>query len=304
MASLSQLTQVRQQLIDRMAAEEQGIQLLNSVEPISSGDAALDQRLSPVANSLAVARKSFDAMFNHTVELINELSDEIQATAKAKYWNTPKPILDQRAEKLRSDLFKEYQSDVDEVHHVVRAMNSWQFPSLEIGCGYSQFTRDMVAGDPLYLTDVYQELIDAQVAPFADAYQRRVRPYLIDPDMNGYDSLPKNQFGFILAWNVFNYYPPEQLELMLNICHELLRPGGTVFFSFNNCEIPACIRLVENDHAAWMTSSLLQDIVTRIGYGAMALSDKTGTVHWAKLSKSGALNTSRKHQTFGEIISV
>ena len=113
---------------------------------------------------------------------------------------------------------------------------AWQYPTLELGSGLCEFTKDLVGSDPLYITDCLPELLDEAVAQFNPVYQKRVRPYLIDYRLQDYSKLPQGQFGFVFAWNVLNYYPMPKIIRLLPKIERLLRPGGVFMFSYNNSD--------------------------------------------------------------------
>ena len=65
-----------------------------------------------------------------------------------------------------------------------------------------------------------QEFLDSTLSKFNETYQRRVRPYLVGSDGISdfdYSMLPINQFGFIFAWNVINFWPFQETKLTLKI---------------------------------------------------------------------------------------
>jgi phospholipid N-methyltransferase len=183
----------------------------------------------------------------------------------------------------------------------------WKYPCLEIGPGDGFWTEYLVAGDPLYIVDQHQEFLDSTVEKFNPVYQKRIRPYLTGIHANRSDTdlsmLPHNQFGFIFSWNVFNYLPLAETQSMLEQSFDLLRPGGIMMFSYNNCDSPQCTEFVEKGFRSWMPSKLLLDTCKSIGFEIIHNITKEETIHWVEIKKPGVLKTVKGHQVLGEISS-
>ena len=190
----------------------------------------------------------------------------------------------------------------------LRGYTDWHYPCLEIGPGDGAWTEHLVAGDPLYIIDIHQEFLDSTLSKFNSIYRNRVRPYLADEthaDLQGsMDMLPKNQFGFIFSWNVFNYFPLTETRNMLTQAMELLRPGGTMMFSYNNCEVPQCAEYVEQGFRSWMPESLLIETCKSLGFEIVATRAIEETVHWIEIRKPGELETVKAHQVLGKIVTI
>jgi SAM-dependent methyltransferase len=180
-----------------------------------------------------------------------------------------------------------------------------RFAALEIGPGDGQWTEYLVAADPLYLVDVHEEFIKSTLSKFPIEYQARLRPYLIgfNEDKENYlDQLPQQQFGFVFAWNVFDFLPPDIVEKYLFSVYEILRPGGSFLFSYNNCENPVNAKYAEIGFKGWMTKNLLEKLSIKYSY-IIENFDSHDHVNWAILRKPGNLTSVKALQTLGKIIS-
>lgn len=190
----------------------------------------------------------------------------------------------------------------------IRSYTDWHYPTLEIGPGDGQWTEHLIAADPLYIVDVHQEFLDSTVSKFNSVYQNRIRKYLLKshtgPEAFDLSQLPENQFGFIFSWNVFNYFPLTETTAMLKESFKLLKPGGSMMFSFNNCDIPQCAEFAEVGFMSWMTSGLLQKTVSDIGYEIINVRQIEETVNWIEIRKPGTLKTVKAHQALGKIINL
>lgn len=188
-----------------------------------------------------------------------------------------------------------------------RKYTDWHFPALEIGPGDGIWTEHLIAGDPLYIVDIHQEFLDATLSKFNPVYRNRIRPYLVgshginDTDLS---MLPQNQFGFIFSWNVFDYFPETHIMLYLEQAMNILRPGGVMMFSYNNCDMYQCAAYAEQGFKGWMTAPLLSEICAKLGFEIINLNSVEETVHWIEIKKPGELKTVKAHQVLGEIVHI
>jgi SAM-dependent methyltransferase len=194
--------------------------------------------------------------------------------------------------------------------NVVRGYTDWQYPTLEIGPGNGDWTEHLIAGDPLYIADTRQVYIDATLSRFNDIYRRRMRPYIVKEGLGenyaNLSELPQNQFGFVFAWNVFNYFPLVEMTSYLRESFKVLRPGGVMMFSYNNCDMPICAYNVEVGYKSWMTKNLLIDTCTNLGFEIINTQSVAGAeeVHWIEIKKPGKLRTVKAHQALGKILPI
>jgi len=194
-----------------------------------------------------------------------------------------------------------------EIGTIVRSYTDWHYPTLEIGPGDGEWTESLVAGDPLYIVDRHEEFLNSTLSKFNEVYRRRVRAY--QTDAHGIPTfylgmLPKNQFGFIFAWNVVNFWPYEETRYVLEQCYDLLRPGGSIMFSFNNCDVVQCAEYAETGFKSYLTPKLLNTIFQELGFIVKHYRSTSVNVHWVEIQKPGVLTTTKRHQTLGRICSV
>jgi len=175
----------------------------------------------------------------------------------------------------------------------------WKYPTLEIGCRDGEWTKHLIAGDPLYLTDVHQDFLDSAVKDYPPEYQRRTRPYLIK---NGdYSILPQKQFSFVFSWNHFNYKSLDTLKQSFKQVFNLLRPGGVFMFSYNNGDLPAGAAYAETYFMSYIPKSMLVPMCQMLGFEVIYSRDYEPAVSWLELRKPGDLTTVKGHQALGVI---
>ena len=187
------------------------------------------------------------------------------------------------------------------IYHYV----DWRYPALEIGPGDGLFTEEMSAGDPLYIVDVHQEFLDSTKKRFNEFYAtRRLRSYLTHQSQYDLSMLPQEQMGFVLSWNVFNYFPLEAIKSYLKEIKKVVRPGGTVMFSYNNSDRWQGAEMVENAFMCHTPKYMLIPLVESLGFTVTASYDYDPTVSWVEIQKPGRLKTCKAHQSMGAVIQI
>ena len=265
------------------------------------------EQISDLVSTVEKAEQNLESVENKLPDLINQIEQEINEITSEYlargyiingfYGSNSTDIATERNDRLLpvSDDTR------SEIIVRLRGYTDWHYPCLEIGPGDGTWTEHLVAGDPLYLADIHQEFLDSTLSKFNGIYQNRVRTYLV---ADGLGQLPKNQFGFIFSWNVFNYFPLAETKNMLTESFELLRPGGTMMFSYNNSEVPQCAEYVEQGFRSWMPRSLLVETCQALGFEIIATRAIEETVHWIEIRKPGELKTVKAHQVLGKIVTV
>lgn len=181
---------------------------------------------------------------------------------------------------------------------------NWKFPGLIIRPGQESWVTNCVGLDPLYLVDIHKELLQPALERFPVGYQRRLRPYVIQEKLfnNMFDLLPAGQIGYCLIYNFFNFKP---LQLMLNYLKQiyaLLRPGGVLAFTFNDCDRYGGVRSVEMGCLNFCPWTMLHSLCQEIGYEIHRKEDLNESLSWVEMSKPGTLHTVKAAQAFAKII--
>ena len=192
----------------------------------------------------------------------------------------------------------------------ISSYSSWQYPGLQLNCRYppvlsenkieppadskikyasaTDHINSMVASDPLYLASPKMSELDKIISMYPPAYQNRVRRYTITNfDLS---PLPQSQFGFILCWDYLNYKLFDSIESYLRLIFNLLRPGGVLMFSYNNCDIEHSASLVDNKQACWANFDQMKNLALSVGFEIAATydleSEYTNTPTWTKLDET------------------
>jgi SAM-dependent methyltransferase len=186
-----------------------------------------------------------------------------------------------------------------------RLMNytNWQLPGIIIRPGLETFIDDMVSYDPLYLVDNDYAMLKPTVEKFPEAYQRRLRQYIInEQDESILNKIPKNQFGMCLIYNYLNFKPLEVIKRYLTEVYDILRPGGICILTFNDCDRAIAIGLVEQHFACYTPGRLIYDLARSLGYEVVFTWNDGEASTWLELRKPGELTSLRGGQTLAKII--
>lgn len=188
----------------------------------------------------------------------------------------------------------------------LRNLSDWRLPGLIFRPGLEDFVEDMVPLDPLYLVDQHQDLLVPSVRKFTPEYQRRLREYVVDDRQPNaiLEKLPNNQFGFVFAYNYFNYKPLEILNRYIAELAAKLRPGGTLLMTYNNCDRAQGVGLAER---AWMMYQPRRLVVAQVEQSGLEVAgayDGPGDISWLEIRKPGNIETLRGGQTLAKIVAL
>jgi len=182
----------------------------------------------------------------------------------------------------------------------------WRYPGLCVGPMRTEFTDEMVSNDPLYVCDFDEALINPFLDQQNQVYRHRIRPYVIqkyDWNRKLFKDLPQGQFGLVFLANYMEYLPMDGIKSILAEVHDLLRPGGTCVFTFNDCDNYLNIRLCERYYRTYSPGSMVRELAKELGYKITYSYDHTYGFSWMEISKRGTLKTRKGGQALAKVIS-
>ena len=196
----------------------------------------------------------------------------------------------------------------------ISKLSQVKYPGLQINskffcidtCNENDWINYMVASDPLYLLGPNFTNLEKSLLSYPEVYQKRVRLYMLD-DKRNLSVLPQGQFNLIFCWDFFNYLSIETIDCYLHQLIRLLRPGGTLLFTYNNCDLVDSAKLVDQDGASWTTPLLLEKTYSEHGFELVEFDDiisddvNFSHVSWVELKRPGRLTTSKMTQASGAI---
>jgi SAM-dependent methyltransferase len=217
----------------------------------------------------------------------------------SKEQNTPEYILDQDLfhTLIYKDEIKNY--FIDRLHY----LSSWKYPGMFIRPENGRSIDEMTSSDPLYVADDHEHLLFPTKQMWNDDYQNRIRYHVIDDTKDIiFKQFPKKQFGLIVVMNYLNHKPLELIKRYLMELYGLLRPGGTLLFTYNNCNIPLAVQNFEKMCGSYTPGSLVEPMVEFIGFEIFeSYNEPLTNVSWLELKKPGELTSLRGGQCLAEI---
>lgn len=199
------------------------------------------------------------------------------------------PISDERREYIKSR---------------VMAHSDYHYAGMIIRPGLEDWIEHMVACDPLYVVDTNHDMFTPTKEKFNELYQSRLRYYAIresdsQPMMN---QLPTSQFGFCLAYNFFQYKPFEIMRAYLREIYGLLRPGGVLAMTYNDCDRKGAVELAERSFTCYTPGRMILAICESIGFVIEQNYRLDAAANWVELRRPGQLISLRGGQTLAKIV--
>jgi hypothetical protein len=300
-------------------------------------DQIIDEKISIInsinttefVHSLAIATDNYQKIKVDSQNIINDLNNLI-STVEQKIDTVGDEIIEfQKQNQLIDNQFypDSQKTILDSIRSAVASNGRWQYPGLILYPPSKTWIDLMVASDPLYLiVDVSSQvgvkfdkndtqkavvvwsekfrnqLLENLIKEYPEQYQRRLRLY------ENIDLLPQNQFGLILTWDFITYLPISETKKYFHKFLNLLRPGGTLIFNYNNCDIDAVAELAEGNYKYYFSEGQLKKILIEIGFDVIKSEDEYSDNlklpdSWMKIQKPGELTTVKRAQALGSVLS-
>lgn len=186
----------------------------------------------------------------------------------------------------------------------ILSYNDWRLPGLIFRPALEKHVEQLVPLDPLYMVDNNHDLLKPAHQAFSAEYQRRLRLYTIQETLGQpfLTALPDSQFGFCFAYNYFNYKPMEVICQYLDELWKKMRPGGTVFFTFNDCDRAHGVALAESSFMCYTPGSMIQEHAESLGFELTHRHIGLGNIAWLEFQKPGQIQTVRGGQTLAKVV--
>lgn len=261
---------------------------------------ALEQALARAEAELRTFDGTVAQMIQHIDDLIARRHPEYLARSHSVYnqsmCNDTAEWILQRRTNLAEGVAQWVQAQV-------ASHSDWTSPGLIIRPALEPWIRHLVGLDPLYLADTSRDLLIPAMERFTPQYQRRLRPYVLTETEHGVDSdLPSGQMGYVLAYNIFPYKTFELVKLYLKEIWRVMAPGAVLQFTFNDCDRPGGVDLVERNFVCYQPGSMMIDAVTALGFELVDRHELDAATTWLDFKKPGERRSLRGGQTLALMI--
>ena len=260
----------------------------------------MSKDIERLEESISDLQDNFEYYRSQVDDIIKERQEEYIKKSENMYIGDEIPNAKQSA--LERKLIMD-DENTEKFFDRITQLSDWRYPGMIINVQERKIVDEMASSDPLYLVDMNQSTLDGLTATMNDVYRHRARPYEIDRFISRrkyFGDLPKDQFGLIVIWNTLNNLPLSMCEQVLKQLLDLLRPGGTLLFTYNDCDNAHNIRSFENNFRQFTPGSMMVTMAEEIGYHVRF---RTQSIHgWMELKKPGELATIRGGQSLGRVI--
>jgi len=261
-----------------------------------------DSSVTNVLSQLNTSTTAVDEYISSINRLIRQHDDSLRANSieldKASNSDSAETIL----KKIKDRESTHHEKTVDFFSERCKIYSNWKYPGLQLRPGYGTWTRNLVDLDPLYLVDTRSQLLEPVKKEFNDHYRSRLRFKTIsDVDKPIFGNLPKGQFGLIVATEFFNQKALGTIERYLTEMIHLLKAGGALIFTFNDCDIATGVRNSENNYDCYTPGREVEEIAKKLGFKVAQTVNVGGTISWMELIRPGNLTSIRGGQTLARI---
>ena len=195
------------------------------------------------------------------------------------------------------------ETELEGLKHCIKNLSDWRYPALCIRPGKEEHIRWLVPCHPLYMVDTDHELLRPALEQFNPKYQRHLRAYAVKEQQTSlFDFIPDGQLGLVYAYYFFNFRPLEVIRQYLVELYHKLRPGGSLVFTFNNCDLSYGVKLSESSFCCYTPGGMLENLAQSLGYQHVRTENTSTGLFWMHLTKPGDFNTLRGGQTLAKII--
>ena len=185
----------------------------------------------------------------------------------------------------------------------VRGYSDWHYPALIVHPMDEPFMDIMVACDPLYVVDESQWLLEPVLGRYTEAYQNRLRSYLIEESLDQplLSKLPDQQLGFALVYNYLDYRPFELVKNYMSELYAKLAPGGVLAMTFNDCDRYQAITSVEQGLTGYTPGRLVRGWANFLGFEEVFCHQDRSNSVWIEFKRPGTLTSLRGGQALARI---
>ena len=257
--------------------------------------------------------QTISALFENTetnLRLFEQKLDAFTHTYEPKYYEIGQSVYQDTVNDSAEYIFERHieqglfdsEEDIQLFISRLSLYADWRHPGMHLRPLDGGLSDVLKALDPLYFVDTDPDLLQKVKQLWQLQYQKRLRYYTVDEqDADPLKNLPQQQFGFVLVSEFFNYKSIEIISKYLASVYSLLKPGGVLVFTFNNCDTVEGIRQVEAKFSPYTPARKIKKIAQKLGYKIEAEFSRPPRLSWLEVRKPGELTSMRNGQTLGSL---
>ena len=207
-----------------------------------------------------------------------------------------------QAQKIRDDdIFREVTEHEVRFNSLIKKFTSWKYPTAYIRPNALRFFNAIKASDILYVLE-HCDVTDYLKANLSETEYKMIRFKMLNENKGQYitNILPLNQLGLIVMEDFINYKPLEVIKQYLIEAIEVLRPGGSMLFTFNDCDYASGARNFEMGQYCFTPGGMVRELCELVGFEVTA-SEQSDRVSFLCIKKPGELTTLKGGKTLGKI---
>lgn len=290
-------------LVDKMIVLSSVIK--NNSESILTNDNLLEKQEFFEKQSLLWKNKSKHETIINILQEMQELTDQYNKQISQVNEEASK-LLRKQENEIRQKDYHSYQEIVDvqviqeridsytpaainELSIQIGRYSRWEYAGVELNPSTGNLTSKFLACDPLYIYQGHAtdcKKIKSQFNSFFG--EKRMFFY------NRLDDLPSNQLGLAVNVGSYEFMPLDPIKQEMKQVINVLRPGGHMLFTYNDCEQLASLDLCIGTYRCYNTKDLMTGLAYSIGFDVVKSgSTDNGGHSWMVVKKPGDLTTQK-----------
>ena len=299
-------------LLDSLTSRPAAVEFLKQTLSMTNIVQASDVQIAGAVDGLIDAQEQVSQAVEQFEQQFSQLKQSVQQLIEQhepEYFQNSLELYstgyrNETAEHIRNRRIAVKSETAEIIQQRLRLYTNWCHPGMVIRPAHAMFVGDLVACDPMYFVDTQDSLLELTESWFTPQYQARLRRYAIDEynDQTLFENLPAKQFGLIYAFHFFEYHAWPVLQKYLAECLDLLRPGGVLAFTYNNCDLARRVGMVERYSGCYTPGRLVRAYALELGYETIFDFDDDTNTSWMELRRPGDYTSIRGGQTLAAIL--